>query len=162
MCTNFPLFTRHWININCWSHIQKGLSHIKVNVYSIIKYRVEWNENSTWKIAEHLGIIERAWRGRGICNKTLYLKPKAQNLTRWAEDTIIFGAKRVLITWGHLVDLKKLKFLMSDVPIPYAVSMKLTCTESSLPQRQQNAIAERYIDLAHVLSADFCSLIEFL
>jgi hypothetical protein len=42
--------------------------------------------------------------------------------------------------------------LMLDVPIAYAVSMKLTRTESSLRQRQQAAIAGRYIDLAHVCS----------
>jgi hypothetical protein len=40
--------------------------------------------------------------------------------------------------------------LMSDIPIAYAVSMKLTRTESSLRHRQQAAIADRYIDLAHV------------
>jgi len=39
--------------------------------------------------------------------------------------------------------------LMADIPITYAVSMKLTRTESSLRQRQQAAIAGRYVDLAH-------------
>jgi len=42
--------------------------------------------------------------------------------------------------------------LISDVPIAYAVSVKLTRTESSLRQRQQAAITDRYIDLAHVWS----------
>jgi hypothetical protein len=40
--------------------------------------------------------------------------------------------------------------LMLNVHIAYAVSMKLTRTESSLRHSQQAAIAGRYIDLAHV------------
>lgn len=42
--------------------------------------------------------------------------------------------------------------LMADIPIAYAVSMKLTRTESSLRQSQQTAIADSYVDLAHVWS----------
>ena len=51
-----------------------------------------------------------------------------------------------------MVDLKEFLLLMPDVPIAYAVSMKLTGTESVLRQRQKAAIADRYIDLAHVWS----------
>jgi len=40
--------------------------------------------------------------------------------------------------------------VMPVVPIAYAVSMKLTRTESSLLHRRQAATADRYIDLAHV------------
>jgi hypothetical protein len=43
--------------------------------------------------------------------------------------------------------------LMADIPITYAVSMKLTRAESSLGQRQQAANAGLYVDLAHVWSA---------
>jgi hypothetical protein len=106
LCTKLALFTRHWININFWSDPQTGLSLIKVTVYSIIKYRVEGKENSAWQTGKHLDIMEGARSGNSLCNKTLHLKPKVKNLTRWAEDTIIFGAKRVLITCEHLVDLK--------------------------------------------------------
>jgi hypothetical protein len=40
--------------------------------------------------------------------------------------------------------------LIPDFPIAYAVSMKLTRNEPSLRQRQQAAIADRYIDIVHV------------
>ena len=42
--------------------------------------------------------------------------------------------------------------LMADIPITYSVFMKLTRTRSSLGQRKQDAIAGRYVDLAHVWS----------
>jgi hypothetical protein len=88
------------------------------------------------KSEKHLDIMECAWGGRGIRNKTLHLTIKAKNLTRWAEDTIIFGTKPVLIIWDSLVDLKEFMLLIPEVPIAYAVSKKLTRTESSLRQKQ--------------------------
>jgi hypothetical protein len=42
--------------------------------------------------------------------------------------------------------------LMLDIPVAYAVSMKLTRTESCLRQRQQAAITDRYTELAHAWS----------